>query len=129
MFITINDETISGTILRELNLEFESQTITVKDLITQRVLEEVAQYNKKLPKFFNGLIEPTNAEKTLNGYKLKKRQTIDAEKQVFVALDAFQKNGYFLLINKIQSMDLEQEIELKEQTKISFIKLTPLVGG
>lgn len=129
MFITINDETISGNILRELNLEFESQTITVKDLITKRVLEEVAQYNKKLPKFFNGLIEPTNAEKTLNGYILKKRQTIDAEKQVFVALDAFQKNGYFLLINKIQSMNLEQKIELKEETKISFIKLTPLVGG
>lgn len=129
MFITIKDETISGTILRELNLEFESQTITVKELITQRVLEEVAQYNKKLPKFFNGLIEPNDAEKTLNGYKLKKRKTIDGEKQVFVALDAFQKNGYFLLIDNIQSIDLEQKIELTTQTKISFIKLTPLVGG
>lgn len=129
MFITIKDETISGTILRELNLEFESQSITVKELITQRVLEEVAQYNKKLPKFFNGLIEPNDAEKTLNGYKLKKRKTIDGEKQVFVALDAFQKNGYFLLIDNIQSIDLEQKIELTTQTKISFIKLTPLVGG
>jgi len=129
MFITIKDETISGTILQELNLEFESQTITVKELISQRVLEEVAQYNKKLPKFFNGLIEPTDAEKTLNGYKLKKKATIDGEKQVYVALDAFQKNGYFLLINKVQSMDLEQKIELREDTKISFIKLTPLVGG
>lgn len=129
MFITIKDETISGTILRELNLEFESQTITVKDLISQRVLEEVAQYNKKLPQFFNGLIEPNDAEKTLNGYKLKKRKTIDGEKQVFVALDAFQKNGYFLLINNIQSMDLEQKIELTTETQISFIKLTPLVGG
>lgn len=54
---------------------------------------------------------------------------IDAEKQVYVALDAFTKNGYFLLIDTIQSESLEQEVFLKSTTSISFIKLTPLVGG
>lgn len=129
MLITIKDETFTGNILHELDLEFDTEQVTVKDIITERVSREVEQYNKKLPAFFNGLVEPSNAEKTLNGYKLKDRKMIDAEKQVYVALDAFQKNAYFLLIDNIQSESLEQEVLLKHDTRISFIKLTPLVGG
>jgi len=129
MLITIKDETFAGNILRELNLEFASETVTVKDIITERVTTEVENYNNKLPEYYNGLIEPTDAEKTLNGYKLKPRKLIDAEQQVYTALNAFQKNGFFLLIDNIQSESLEQMVTLTNNTNISFIKLTPLVGG
>ncbi len=129
MTITIKDETFAGKVLRELDLEFKTETVTVKEIITQRVLQEVANYNNKLPKYFNGLIEPSDAEKTLNGYQLKKAKLIDGEKQVYVALDAFDKNGYFVLIDNIQSESLAQTVVLKPDTSISFLKLTPLVGG
>lgn len=129
MQIAIKDETFSGKLLHEIILEFQSETVSVKEIITERVLKEVENYNKKLPEYFNGLVEPTNAEKTLNGYKLKTKQLIDGEKQVYIALDAFQRNGFFVLIDKIQSESLEQLVHLKKETIISFIKLTPLVGG
>ncbi len=129
MVITIKDETFTGSILHELDLEFDTEEVTVKDIITERVSREVAQYNQRLPAFFNGLVEPSDAEKTINGYKLKDRKQIDAEKQVYVALDAFQKNAYFVLIDNVQSESLDQDVVLKPDTRISFIKLTPLVGG
>ncbi|RFZ95751.1 hypothetical protein D0C36_09595 [Mucilaginibacter conchicola] len=129
MIITIKDETFAGKILQELDLEFDTTTVTMKDIITSRVTKEVEEYNKKLPQFFNGLVEPTHAEKTLNGFKLKNKAVIDAEKQVFVALHAFQSNAFFVLVNNVQSESLEQQVELSTHTKISFIKLTPLVGG
>ncbi len=129
MTLTIKDETFAGKILNEIELEFRTETVTVRDIITERVFKEVSNYNSKLPEYFNGLVEPTDAERTLNGYKLKPKQVIDAEKQAYIALDAFQKNGFFLLIDTIQSESLEQEVLLRMDTKISFIKLTPLVGG
>lgn len=129
MVITVKDETFNGKVLHELDLEFESERVTVKDIISERVSREVERYNNKLPEYFNGLVEPSDAERTINGYRLRNRQLIDAEKQVYVALDAFQKNGYFVLIDNIQSESLDQEVLLKAGTKISFIKLTPLVGG
>jgi hypothetical protein len=129
MVITVKDETFNGKVLHELDLEFKSERVTVKDIISERVSREVERYNNKLPEYFNGLVEPSDAEKTINGYRLKNRKRIDAEKQVYVALDAFQKNGYFVLIDNIQSESLDQEVLLKAGTKISFIKLTPLVGG
>ncbi len=129
MTITIKDETFAGKILNEITLKFKSEYITVKDVIEQRVIYEVENYNQKQSGYFNGLIEPTDAEKTLNGYKLKPKKIIDAEQQVYVALEAFLKNGYFVLVDNIQSDSLEQKILLSATTIVSFVKLTPLIGG
>jgi hypothetical protein len=129
MLITIKDENFAGKVLRELNLDFTAESVTVKDIIIKRVQQEVEAYNQKLPEYFNGLIEPSEAERTINGYKLKPKKLIDVEKQVYIALDAFQKNGYFLLIDNIQAESLDQPVLLHQATAISFVKLTPLVGG
>lgn len=129
MTITIKDENFTGAVLNELLLEFQEEKVSIRHIITERVLCEVKRYNDRVTEYFNGLVEPTEAEKTLNGYKLRKSQCIDAEKQVYVALDAFQKNGYFVLVDDIQSESLEQEVMLRPDTRISFMKLTPLVGG
>lgn len=129
MIITIKDETFAGKILNEITLNFKSELVTVKDIIEQRVTQEVKSYNNKQSGYFNGLIEPTDAEKTINGYKLKPKKIIDAEKQVYIALESFIKNGYFILVDNIQSESLEQEILLSSTTTVSFVKLTPLIGG
>ena len=76
-----------------------------------------------------GLVQPTHAERTLNGYKMKERRHIDAEKQVYIALDAFMKNAYFILIDNKQAETLDEEVRISTTSNIRFVKLTPLVGG
>ena len=127
--LTIKDETASGDILNEIRIKVENERTTLKDIITARVLTEVESYNSSKPEYFKGLIQPSEAEKTLNGFRVKKRKTIDGEQQVYVALDAFLKNGYFVIIDDEQVTDYDQEILVSSETKISFLKLTPLVGG
>ena len=129
MNIIISDELLNGTVTNQVEIRMENEIISVEELIYKRVSIEVENYNSRLPEYFNGLVEPLDAEKTLNGYKLKKKQLIDAEKQTYIALDAFQKNGFFILVDNEQVDDLNQKIVLKSTSKISFIKLTPLVGG
>lgn len=130
MVITIKDATFSGDILNEIEIAVQNERTTVKDLIAARVTSEVKSYNEKLPEYFKGLIQPSEAEKTLNGFRLKRREKkIDVEKQIWTALDAFQKNGYFILIDNQQAEDLDQEILVSKTTEISFVKLTQLVGG
>jgi hypothetical protein len=127
--LKIKDETSGGKVLQELNVSFNSTEVKVKEIIEARVTQEVERYNTRMPEYFQGLIQPTDAEKTLNGYKLKERKSIDPEKQVYIALDAFQKNGYFVLVDDKQADSLEQVVYLTPQTVVSFVKLTPLVGG
>lgn len=127
--LALKDENFSGNVLREVSVSFATDHVTVKDIIEARVRQEVEAYNARTPEYFNGLVEPSEAEKTVNGYRLPGRKAIDAEKQVYVALDAFQKNGFFVLVDNRQCDSLDHEIVLNGDTQIGFIKLTPLVGG
>jgi hypothetical protein len=127
--ISLRDSSLDGKIIAEVPVSFTSERITVADLITTRVYAEVEKYNTTLPEYFRGLVQPKDAERVLNGYKLKKGKLVDAEKQAYLALDAFQKNSFFILINDRQAVDLDDEVLLKGDTKVSFVKLTPLVGG
>ena len=127
--LKIIDETAGGKLLNEVEVSFANELTTVRDIIKTRVYAEVDAYNNKMPEYYKGLIQPGEAETTLNGYKLKKRRKVDAEQQLFTALDAFRKNGYFVLIDNIQAENLDQMVVINPNTAISFIKLTPLVGG
>ncbi|MDQ1089775.1 hypothetical protein [Siphonobacter sp. SORGH_AS_1065] len=125
MLLTLRDETFSGQLLHSLSLDVVSQTLTVKELIASRVEAEVQQYNQKLPT--HPLIVPNEAEQGFHG--LKTRRFINTEKQIDIALNAFEKNGFFILIDEEQVQTLDQVVEISPLTKISFIKLTPLMGG
>ncbi|MFC6997800.1 hypothetical protein [Rufibacter roseus] len=127
--LTIKDETFPGKVLHQMELALQNELVTVEDIIEARVNKEVEEYNKKLPQYYNGLVQPTDSEAMLNGYKLKERKKIDPEKQVYVALDAFLNNGYFVLVDNKQSESLDEEVLLNGSTTVSFLKLTPLVGG
>lgn len=127
--LTIRDESMTGQLLQELLINIDTETITVAELIKARVHAEVEQFNQHKNLVYNGLVQPVSAERILNGYKVKKGTTIDPEKQTYVALDAFQKNGFFILVDNYQIGDLQEDILVDKDTKVSFVKLTPLVGG
>jgi hypothetical protein len=57
MNILICDELLNGTITNQFEISLESDSLTVRDLITKRVSIEIENYNKRLPEYFNGLID------------------------------------------------------------------------
>lgn len=127
--LTIYDETASGQKTNTLTLDCLTERLTVRELIRARIYQEVQDYNLKQPEYFRGLVEPTHAEKVLNGYKLKAKRKIDWEEQYQKALEAFERNGFFVLVGDRQAESLDQQFEVKVDTEVSFVKLVPLVGG
>ncbi len=127
--ILIRDESMGGKTLHEFSLSFHKAEVTVSDIIRERVRYEVEAYNRKAQDKFFGLVRQSDAEETLNGYALKKPRKIDADAQINIALKAFSSNGFIILIDELQAERLDQRIELAHDMNISFLKLTPLVGG
>lgn len=128
--LTIRDETIPGSVEAEYKLELPSETLTVRELIRSRVYQEVKDHNLKKPEYYQGLVQPSDTEKTLNGFRFKKAsKNIDWKKQFEKALEAFQRNGFLILVDDKQVTELEEEIELKPGSSATFLKLVPLVGG
>jgi hypothetical protein len=130
--LKIRDETtfsLGGDDDRGFTLDLPEERITVQELIRARVYREVSDYNLDQPEYFRGLIQPSDAERSLNGFKMRRGQRIDPEKQFELAKRAFYTNGFILLVDDRQVDDLDEEIEIRPDTTVTFLKLVPLVGG
>ena len=127
--VTIRDETTQGETTNELTLEFLDERVTLRELIRSRVYQEVTEYNAKQAGYFKGLVQPRDAERVVGGFRIRERRRIDWEEQFRKALEAFERNGFLLLVDERQLDDLDQEIELRYDATVTFLKLVPLVGG
>jgi hypothetical protein len=127
--LTIRDATLSGDTLHEWSLDLLSERITVRELIRSRVYQEVQDHNRRRPERFQGLIQPADDEQALNGPKPARAREIDWHRQLDRALEAFRKKQILVLVNERHVEDLEEEIEIKPGTQVSFLRLTMLTGG
>jgi hypothetical protein len=111
------------------DLYLASERVTVRELIRQRVEAEVAAYNAGPATIFAGLVQPTQSERVLNGYRLERKRPLDAEAQVEVAWRQFEKRGFILLFDDRQVESLDEMLTLTGDNTTVFLRLVPLVGG
>ncbi len=139
--LTISDERLGREKTPALTLDCLTESLSVRELIRQRIYQEVQDYNQKieekssrpLPRL---LVEPTEQEAQLNAKpskigpaKQRRRQKVDWEKQFELACKAFNSNGFFVLIGDRQADELDEVFPVKVDTEITFVKLVSLVGG
>ena len=111
--LKIRDEELTGKAVSEFSLDFLTEHIDVRELIRSRIYQEVMDHNAKENQAeFNGLIQPSDAERTLNGYRLKKPRKIDWHKQFESALEAFEQKQILILVNDRQVESLDDSIEV-----------------
>ena len=127
--LTVRDESSAGQTLHEFALEVLSERLSVRELIRSRVYQEVQDYNLRQPQVYRGLVQPTDAERTLNGFTLKKPRQIDWKQQFDKAIEAFEANRIVILVDYRQVDSLDEEIVIGPRTRVSFLRLTMLVGG
>src|SRR5262245_51103976 len=122
--LTIRDETLNGESLHEWALEVLTEKLTVRELIRSRVYQEAQDYKRKHGDVFRGLGQPEEAEKALNGWKLKKPRQLNWKTQFDRAIEAFEANQILILINDRQAESLEEEFDIAPDTRVSFVRLT-----
>lgn len=127
--LTIRDETIGGERSDAITLEWPTEEITVRELIRERVYQEVKDFNAKGGQVFRGLVQPTDAEQSLNGYKLRAPRKIDWKPQFERAIAAFEANQVIVLVNDRQAESLDEAIEIERGTEVTFLKIVLLAGG
>jgi hypothetical protein len=103
--------------------------MTVRELLRSRIYQEVQDYNVQQSQVFRGLVQPEDAEKTLNGWKLQKPRLLDWKRQFDRAVDAFEKNQILILVNEREAESLEEEFVIEPGASVTFLRLMPLVGG
>ncbi len=127
--LTVRDETTAGQKGEEFTLDFLTEEITVRELIRGRIYQEVKDYNTTTPGLFRGLVEPRGAERQLGGYRVRETRQIDWREQFDSAVEAFEKSRILVLLDDRQAETLDEPIVVRPDTRVTFLKLVPLVGG
>jgi hypothetical protein len=128
--VAVRDESSSGKWVVTHVLNDIPAAITLRDLIRTRVRDEVARFNADRADMFGGLVIPEGAKPAVGGgFAVPHGRTIDWERQADLAIDAFGRNGFFVIVDGRQATELDDELALTADSEIRFVRLIALVGG
>jgi hypothetical protein len=154
--LDIYDERRPGA-ARELRhrLELPIARVTARDLIRCRIEADVALHNAAEYARHAGeaaacaatrdapnewLVTPGAVERALNGPRgeygphpgvqaPRDISLIESEPLIAVALAAFARNGFFMIFDGRQIVDLDEALTVEHDSTVTFLRLVPLVGG
>lgn len=113
-----------------------SNTVTLRDLISRVVRNEVEAYNsrQRQNQFVRALTQRQIDDAALKGKidmggKEEPPQFADAEKAVSAALQAFEDGIYLVLINDAEQRFLDAKVLVEPDSRVTFLRLTMLAGG
>jgi len=127
--IHIWDEVIPGQRFSSDAVTVQQSETTAREIIRNRVQQEVERHNQSLPEVFHGLVQPEESEQILNGYRMRTKRPLDWEVQVERTCSSFERNGFLVLVDGRQVCELDERIDLRPESEVQFVKLVPLVGG
>ena len=130
-FLLIHDEDARGNRIHSFRMPNTNAVskYSVRELIKARIENEVNRFNIQCPVCFFTLVQPEDAELTIKGYRLKKHRAISWQSQFEAALQGFEKKSFIVHANGKDFQALDEQIEITDDTDITFIKFMEVVGG
>ena len=117
--------------------EWESgvERVTLRDLITRIVLEEVAAYQERQEQ--KSMIQALTQADIQRGLMKGKvdtggreaRKSVDPQDAVRTAIQAFEDGLYYVFIDEEQQTALDEVVVLRSESRITFLRLVALAGG
>lgn len=125
--ITVSEKVTGGPARNEFTMDVPVHRLTVRDLIRNCVnyQAELVNSGKNKSPFF----APAPIEEEINATAENKARKVDGDKQFHIACEAFSSKKVLLLLDGSQETELEKEIVIGPDTRITFLQLVPLVGG
>lgn len=134
-----------GPTLKPVYLELAAERISVRDLIARAVTEQI-QVLLELHRTEARLVHLALARQYLSSKDIEKQAEsgriglpaererqpapiIDTANEIKKALSGFETRAYQVVLDGVPLESLDENIVLKRETKIIFLRLTPLVGG
>lgn len=110
--------------------------LTLRDLIERIVVEQVALFRTRQQdrQFLRALTaaeinDAVDRGKVDLGGSEVPIQDVDEEQAIANAIQAFEDGIYLVVIDQQEQKDLDKQLFLNEESRITFIRLTMLSGG
>ena len=113
----------------------ERSPLTLRDLLTQIVLAEVAGFAaRQSQRRLMRIISPAEIRLGVEQGKVDSggsdvEQVVDPDRAVETALQAFTDGLYFVFLDEQQQENLDTTVRLQPHSELLFLRLVALVGG
>ncbi len=133
--VVIHEETAAGGRESEISISLPSENVSVEELIRSRVYQQVkdanvqAAQNEAAGDTADKLVPASAKELSLNGGRANHKAPIEWSAQFDRAIAAFEKKQILIFVDERQLTSLDERIEINASSRISFVRLTMLMGG
>ncbi|MCL4255374.1 MAG: hypothetical protein KJ043_16560 [Anaerolineae bacterium] len=128
--------------LPNVALDLLTETLTIRDLITHTVEEQIRDLRIQRQMDFDNIQHILNRQYLTDAEIQAQAKTgaikmpeLPNDSPIFIiqetekALTAFEKGVYVIIIDGEQAQSLNDTVTLKPTSKVTFLRLTPLKGG
>jgi hypothetical protein len=116
-----------GQRLLHVDLALSASTLTVRELIAQKVAQEVTEVAAQQRPGLSG--EYLDPEVLIRATHLDALAPGTVEEEIERAQQAFVERAYMIVIDEQPIWQPDAVVTLVPQSRIEFIKILPLVGG
>ena len=114
---------------RRFTLIVYDNTVSVRSLIEARVDRFLSWQSERQKEIAHPSVGLDTREVELNPSRQRKPDSDKRSRMVEESCEAFEKNGFFVLVDGVQKHRLDEMVPLTPESEIRFLQLVPLVGG
>jgi hypothetical protein len=117
------------------DLSLSGDSLTLRDLITRIVRQEVEAYNtRQEERRLTRVLSQAQIEQAVASGKVDLggrdlQHEAKPDEAVGTALLAFEDGFYFVFVDGTQQKSLDQQVFVRPGSQVTFVRLIPLVGG
>lgn len=136
--LSIVEKVVGRTQRQAFTLRLASERISARDIVAKHVRDEVDRLNNlarrkhsdhdRVASFLVG-DHSHELERKLNKPNRKNPKVLEPSKEVEAALNAVEAKQVIVLFDDLEVEDLDADLTVTDQSKITFLRLVPLIGG
>ncbi|WP_052669085.1 hypothetical protein [Nitriliruptor alkaliphilus] len=127
--ILMRDVTRVGRELGRSHLADLPVRATVGDLLETRIRREVAAYNRAPGPVFVGLVQPHDAIRHSDGFRMRSPRLLDGDAAVSAARGAVTAGMLAFQLGDVRVTDLEQVVDVDAHDEILAVLERPVVAA
>ena len=136
--LSIVEKIVGQTEPQAFTLRLASERVSARDVVAEHVREEVDRLNDlarrrhadhdRVASFLVG-DHSHPVERRLNSSVGKGPRLLDPEREIKAALDGIQNRQVIVLFDDFEVEDLDADLTVTDESKVTFLRLVPLIGG
>ncbi len=126
--VEMRDLSPGGHQLSGATVEGLPDRASIREILTTRIRAEVAAYNEDPGRLYRGLVQPEDAVRYSDGFRMPNPRPLDAERLLTATEEAVRAGVVIFHVGDLAVDDLEHEVDLNEHQQLTTVLRRPIVA-